>query len=490
MRVTPEQAAAHPVAWAMYASHGRWTPARHLVRLGELALDLFAGRKRRLVISMPPRHGKTEFLCRYLPTWWLGRRPEARVIECSYGEALTVESSRVARDLFAEHAGNVFGVRTYHRASVKAWDVYRPDGRRTGGSLRAVGKGGALTGRGADFLICDDLIRDSQEAGNSTLRQSAWDWFQSVPLTRLEPGGCAVVVMTRWHHDDIVGRLIAQQDRGQAGEAWDVLNLPALAGEGDPLGRPPGEALWPERYPVAELEKIRRDVGPYVWEALYQGRPTPLSGGVFKREWIRYYDLIGDVVRVPGRGESRMVEWRRFATCDLSTSTKTSGDYTAIACWAYHPVHQVLVLLDMLRERIPPPEIVPTLRGLIERWGLVTVWVERAGYQLAALSMIKDAQQEQLPVREIHPEGDKVTRAMPLAAALEGARVFFRAGAPWLGDLEEELLAFPLARGGHDDQVDALAYGAIVASRFRALGTRRPSARDGGEGRWLIGRGD
>lgn len=443
---------------------------------------------------MPPRHGKTEFLCRYVPTWWVGRRPNTRVILCSYGESLTVESSRVARDLFAEHASDVFGVRTSPRASVRAWDVYGFDSRRTGGSLRAVGKGGALTGRGADLLICDDLIRDAQEANNPTLRQSAWDWFQSVPLTRLEPGGCAVVVMTRWHHGDIVGRILEAQERGESGEQWDVLNLPALAGENDPLGRAPGEALWPERFSVEDLQKIRKDVGPWVWESLYQGRPTPAEGGMFRRSWLRYYDLIGDVVRVSGRGECRIQDLRRFATCDLATSTRTTGDYTALTVWGFHPGWQTLLLLDVIRERLDGPDIVPCFRQAVDRWGLSALFVERAGYQLAALQEIVRAQQGGLPVREIRPEGDKITRAMPLTAALEGARVLFLRNAPWLADIESELLAFPA--GQHDDQVDALAYGVLVSSqlgngptfRYQPKQSVPTDTRCQSNSRWRIGR--
>lgn len=481
-------ARAHPIRWAMHASGGRWQPSRHLLYLADYLMRLWKGDIRRLAISMPPRHGKSELVSKYLPSWILGRAPTSKVIICSYGQDLTAEWSRAARDAFAEHAPKVFGVDTWSRASFKAWDVFR-DGVRTGGGLRAVGKGGALTGRGADWINCDDLIRDSMEAGNPTLRQQAWEWFQSVLLTRLEPGGRAVVIQTRWHHDDIIGRLQQGTARGTLGEPWTFVNLPALAEDGDPLGRAPGEALWPARFPVAELEKIRADVGPYVWSALYQGHPTPTSGGMFKRSWLRYYDHEpGEMLKADGVSRTAW-DLRRFATVDLATSKRTSADWTVIAVWAYDPGQRRAFLVDLVRERVEGPDLVPLLANTTKRWGLHAVYVERFGF---SLGVIQEARRQGLPVREIRPEGDKIARALPLTAALEGGRILLRAGAPWLGALEDELLTFPA--GSHDDQVDALAYGShVVATLSAGIGAvhrRIEDEKDKDErgGPWRIGR--
>ena len=496
-------ARAHPAGYAALASRGKWRAPAHIRYLCGLLVKVWSGEIPRLAISCPPRHGKSLLVSQYFPGWWLGTRPTDSVILTSYQERLVRKWSRRVRDDLAQWGPSLWGHGPHPRASTSAWDMLR-DMQRLGGGLDAVGTGGALTGKGAHLLICDDLFKGAGEAGSDAIRESVWDWFTSEALTRLEAGlSACVVVFTRWHHDDVIGRLMRAQDEDKDHVPWTFVNLPALAIENDPLGRKPGEALWPERFPVERLDKIRREVGPYVWEALYQGHPTPAEGGMFKKSWMRYYDLSGSgtsaVVRVSGRGEARVDGLRRFATCDLATSKKSTGDYTAIAIWGYHPGWSTLMLLDMVHGRIDGPDLVPTFRREIEHWGLSLVFVERAGYQLAALQEITRAQQEGLPVVEIKPEGDKVARAMPMTAMLEGGRMLFPRGARFLAEMESELLAFP--RDVHDDMVDALAYGTLVCGRFAdgqvaKYAPKRPDPPSSGgrgmggrgDGRWRIGR--
>ena len=474
--MTPlELARAHPVGWAVYASRGRWRKARHLEYLGGLLVRLARGEILRLCVSMPPRHGKSELISKYFPSWFLGSHPGSRVILCSYGQALTYEWSRAARDAFAEHAEEVFGLTTWTRASPKSWDVYEA-GRRCGGALYAVGKGGALTGRGADLAVCDDLVKDRDEVSSIAQRDRAWEWFVSVPLTRLQPGGRAVVVQTRWHHDDVVGRLKRAQERGQLGEPWTFVNLPCLAEDEDPLGRAPGEALWPETWPASWAAEKAREVGSLVWASLYQGHPTPIEGGMFKSSWTRLYQRDGDVLRSE-HGTVRLSDLVRYATCDLAASTRTTADYTVFATWGVDRVGRRLYLLDLVRERLEGPDLVPRLRAVLGLWGGVA-FVEKIGFQT---SLIQEARRAGLPVRELRPDGDKVTRALPATAALEGGQVLFREGAPWLADLLEELATFP--GGEHDDQVDALAYGVQVFLRsVRAAGIVRAGYAPDGRG--------
>ena len=480
-----EMAKLSPVAWAMYASEGKWKRSRHLLWLSQQLLRLERGEIKRLIVSMPPRHGKSEMISKYFPTWWMGTHPSAKVISCSYGEALTKEWSRAARDAFSESGPACFDLDTWSRSSAGAWDTYRY-GRRTGGGLRAVGKGGALTGRGADLLICDDLIRDAQEANNPLLRQGAWDWFVSVPLTRLEPGGRAIVVMTRWHHDDILGRLMAQQAATSdwSGEPWEIINLPAIAEEGDALGRAPGEALWPERYPIPELEKIRADVGPYVWGALYQGQPTPTEGALFKREWLHSYKLGVETITVPGRGTARKDTLTKYCTIDLAASVKARADYTVIAVWGFHREWGVLLLLDLVRVRLDGPDILPRIRETMQVHEVGVGFVESIGFQA---TLIQAALREGIPLRELRPVGDKVTRAMPATAVMEQSLLLLPEGASWRGEFEAELLQFP--EGKHDDQVDALSYGVQVFLEKTGRGAPTKSAYPrGGGGGWKLGR--
>lgn len=469
-------ARAHPVAWAMYASEGKWQRSRHLMWLADLTLKMWRGQVRRVCVSMPPRHGKSQFLSMHLPTWWLGTRPESKVILCSYGEKLTVEWSRAARDLFSEHAPVVFGVDTWARASVTAWNVYTRAGKLTGGGMRAVGKGGSLTGRGADLLILDDLIKDDEEANNDALREAAWDWFQSVAMTRLEPGGVAIIVQTRWHHDDIVGRLEQKQKAGEVGEPWTFINLPAIAEPDDPLGRTVGEALWPERYDIKALENIRVDRGPYVWQALFQGAPTPKGGAIFKRDWCRYYTRGEMGGNIEGEGPVDFNRMIRFATVDLAASTKNSADFTVASAWALDVEKHRLFLMDRVRIRAEGPEIIPMLQELVGRWNLGTVWIERVAWQLF---FIQQARRD-LPVRELVPDRDKLSRALPATAMMASGQVYWPSNAPWLTEWEAELLAFPA--GGKDDQVDTFSYAVIIAQGLRVVRPNRGGGRPGGQG--------
>lgn len=424
-----------------------------------------------MCVSVPPQHGKSSLISRYFPTWWLGRRHADQVLQCSYGHDLTVDWTTAGRDILRDHGGPVFGVTTLARAKRSAWDLYDVRTRRkTGGGLRGVGKGGGVTGRPVSLGLCDDLVKDRAEVANANLRQQAWDWFESAVLPRARR---LIVIATRWHHDDIIGRLERRQAAGEVGEPWTFVNLPAVAEDDDPLGRAPGEVLWPRNPlispgmdPVEWYDAKRREVGSYVWSALYQGRPTPTEGGMFRRDWLRYYDLRGHVAHVSGRGEVHLDTAIRFGTCDLATSRKTSGDYTALDAWAYVPSWGVLLHLDHVRDRIDAPRLVPEFRRLVERWKLGALFVERAGYQLAALQAIQEALQVGLPVREVAPRGDKVSRALPATAAMEGGRLLFRRDAPWQGELEDEVLSFP--QGAHDDQVDSLSYAVLVSNDIAA----------------------
>jgi predicted phage terminase large subunit-like protein len=482
---SPAEARAHPVLWAMRASKGAWQPARHLWFLADYLLKFASGEIKRLAISFPPQHGKTWLTSRYFPGWLLGRNPTARILQCSYGQELTLESTGACRDSIAQSGPEVFGIDTWARARAGSWDAFR-NGYRTGGNVRGVGKGGTVGGRPADYAILDDLVKDRAEAMNPRLRQALWEWLEAVVFPRAMR---LLLIATRWHHDDPIGRLEAKQAAGEIGEPWVFVNVPAVAEPGvvDPLGREPGEGLWPERYPGDWYERKRIDVGSYVWSALYQGRPSPLGGGAFRREWFRYFDHLGDHVLIGHAGERvALADLRKFGTCDLSTSKRSAGDWTVVQAWGQHPDGR-LFLLDQIRDHVPAAQLVQAIRQLVDRWNLGSVYVERAGYQLDALAMIQACQKAHLPVREIHPEGDKITRAMPATAMVEAGRVLFPRGARWLPVLEDELTSFPI---GHDDQVDALAYAVIQGTLFRRLsGNRRVvTSEDLGRDSYTIGR--
>ena len=481
-------AAAHPVPWMVYASEGRLGAPRHIRWLGEQVMRLVRGDAKRLVVSCPPRHGKSVFLAQHLTSWWLGKFPEQRVIYVTMQERFSRSWGRKARDAFHAHAQGLWGVTTWSRASTAEWEVYR-DGRPTGGSMTSVGAGGTITGKGAHLLVVDDLIRNLAEAQNATLRESQWEWFESACLTRLEPDARVVILMTRWHHDDLIGRLMKKQADGELGERWEFVNLPAVAEGDDPLGRAPGEALWPARYPVDALEKRRKDVGPYVWDSLYQGRPTPKGGNIIKSQWFRDFERHGHLVQVPGLGAAELASLYRFCTVDLAASEKKRADYTSIGTWGYLPRWHALLLLDVVHERLAPHLIVPTLQRVHEVDKPTVVYVEREGPRLKeklGFSVVKEALSKGVPVVELTPDGDKVARAIAATGAFAAGQVFFRKGAPWRGELELELVTFPDA--AHDDSVDMVTYGVGIyrelveaqRARDRAAELRDYMPDDGG----------
>ena len=444
-----------PAGLARYATQGRWVLAPHLEVLNRKLVDLAAGRIRRLLVTMPPRHGKSELCSVYLPAWYLGNYPERRIILASYESDFAASWGRRVRDVLEQH-GHLFEVSL--RADSAA--AYRWDLDGYAGGMIAVGVGGAATGRGADLFIIDDPVKSPEEAQSQTMSRRIWDWYRGVARTRLEPGGAVLLIMTRWSEDDLAGRLLADPD----GEAWEVLNLPAIAEDNDPIGRVPGEALWPERFPLSELQATRKAVGSYLWSVLYQGRPAPLDGNVFRRPWFRYWTPMGDSYQL--EPDSRVIpanSCRRFITVDLAVSEKQSADYTVAAVWAVTN-NQDLLLLDRIRKRIPGPDQIPLLRRLYDQWAPDTIGIEAVAYQL---SIIQHARRDGLPVKELKPDRDKVSRALVAAARLEGGTVYWPATAPWLDEWENELLLFPNSR--HDDQVDTLAYAAIELAKRRSI---------------------
>lgn len=283
-----------PAGMAAVASRGRWRMAPHLDllnrRLLQFARDVIARKSPRLMISMPPRHGKSELTSKHFPPWFLGHWPDCSVILCSYADAFAAEWGLKALQLFEEFGPGYFGVETNPRS--RASNLWEIDGHA--GGMRTAGVGSGVTGRGGDVLVIDDSIKDFEQANSEVYRRKAKDWWGSTFYTRLAPGGGILLMQTRWHEDDLPGYVLKlSEETGH--DRWDVLNLPALAGPHDPLGRREGEPLWPDRFDREALARIRSNMSEYWWSALYQGSPQPAEGGTFKRSWLRYYRVEGDL---------------------------------------------------------------------------------------------------------------------------------------------------------------------------------------------------
>lgn len=373
---------------------------------------------------MPPRHGKSELCSKYLPSWYLGTFPEHRVILSSYEAAYAASWGRKARNLLEEH-GQTLGVKVAESPSAAdAWDI----AGHAGGMVTA-GAGGAITGKGANLLIIDDPHKNAEEAASATIRNKIWDWWQSTAYTRLEPDGAAVVIQTRWHQDDLCGRLI--KDAMDGGEKWRVLKLPAINDR--------GEALWPERYSVERLQQIRRAVGEYYWSALYQQEPTPREGMLFKTSELEILHGCPQVQRI-------VRAW------DLAVSSG-KGDYTTgVKIGLDH--NGIFYVMDVVRGQWGADERNRIIRQTAELDGLGVAIrgpqdPSAAGKEVAlAFTRLLSG----FAVRTEVVTGSKILRADPLAAQLNVGNVKLIAG-PWNRDYIEEFRQFPL--GQNDDQIDA-----------------------------------
>lgn len=249
--------------------HGPWLYAPHLALLSTALVDVAAGRIKRLAVQLPPRHGKSVLTSWAFALWYLATWPDRKVILASYGADYAATWGRRVRNSIVEH-GRTLGVSLADDSqSAGEWNT------GAGGGMISTGVGGGITGRGANILIGDDTIKDFEQASSFTYREYLWDWWQAVALTRLEPDASVVLVQTRWHEDDLIGRIL---DDPKTADKWKFLRLPAIAEHDDPLGRKPGEALWRARFDEAELASKRQEYGDYVWDALYQQKPPPLKG--------------------------------------------------------------------------------------------------------------------------------------------------------------------------------------------------------------------
>lgn len=444
-----------PGRFAVDASDGRWYPAPHLILLNDYLIRVAAGEIKRLMVFMPPRHGKSQAISEYFTAWYLGTFPDRRVILTSYEADFAAQWGRRARNLL-EATGTALFAEAVDIAgdssSASRWDV---KGHR--GGMMTAGVGGPITGKGAHLLIIDDPVKNHAEANSKTYRESAWDWYQSTAYTRLEPGGAIILIMTRWHEDDLGGRLLDATKTG--GDQWTVVNLPAIAEEHDQMGRPVGTPLCPEWFDHTALEQIKTAVGPYVWSALYQQSPKSPEGALFKRQFFHYFEAVGGSYILHHPDGDRTFDPSSctvIQTCDPAGSTKTSADYFALGTWAVTP-RADLLLLDVIRTRLEGPDQPALFTDARSRWSPSLQGVEPKNM---GLTLYQSLLRLGLPIHELKADGDKFTRALPIAARYANNTVYHRQGAAWLEDYEDELIDFP--HGANDDQVDVAAYAAIM----------------------------
>ena len=410
------------------------------------------GEIKRLMVFAPPQHGKSQQVSVHLPAWWLGQRPDDPVILTSYASSLAESKSWQVRNLVesAEYAELFPGIRT-DRASraVGRWNLAAHRG-----GLLATGVGGPITGFGGLLGIIDDPLENWEQAFSQTIRNKVWEWYRTTFRTRIWEGGAIGLVMTRWHEDDLAGRLLQDQP-GQ----WTVLRLPALAetqeerddnnrrfglpaGAPDPLGRPPGASLSPSRFSAEALAELQNDVGEMAWLAEYQGCPRPIEGALVKRDSLHIVDHPPADLR-----------WVRY--WDLALSEKQRADYTAGSLCAFDAQSNFYVR-DVVRGHWEWPDARQVIMETAHLdGGRVIVGIEQVAFQSTAFQeLLREPQMRGYPMRALSGDvanRDKLTRALPWITRAQQGRMYLVRG-PWVQSYVDEICSFPF--GGKDDQVD------------------------------------
>lgn len=471
-----------PAALAQLVSKGRWELADHLALLNQalVYLDLreapvaFVRDKlgyqiegaddevvtfNRLVVEMPPRHGKSELISRYLPAWYLGRHPTEHVILCSYEANFAAVWGGRVRDLLQEW-GQLFGVRIKQDKRARFdWEIADHDG-----GMVTAGVGGPITGRGGNLAIIDDAIKNAEEAASVTVQQRNADWFDSTFYTRLEPDAVVVDMGTRWHVKDMTGHILENQEADPDDEErqdllgnpdgdeefWWRIKLPAIAEPGDQLGRPVGQALWSKRFPIERLNRIARRLGSYFFGALYQQTPTSQEGSIFRREWWNRYDRhdpqVQSLISVAAAG---------YIIVDTAGyDDKTTGDYAAFSVVV--KLGKDLYWRYANRGHWTFPQLQQRLRDARSEYGY-PILIEWTNWASPLIQSMAAEMEGVVPFKiEGHSKENRARAASPYA---EAGNFYLPRDAAWVGPFINEHADFPT--GAHDDWVDTTSMAAL-----------------------------
>lgn len=411
---------------------------------------------KQLIFAMPPRHGKTALATKSMSAWVSGKHPDWDIAVASYSDTMAEDMGADTRAIMnTPQFKQVFPTHRLRRGGSAKNNIQT----EKGGRLVFVGRGGALTGRGMMLGIGDDLFKDHEEARSQAVRDAAWNWFTKVFMTRRMGPKLVLLSMTRWHSDDVIGRLTDPENPHYneiEAKKWKIILLPAMAEDGDPLGRKPGEALWPARYDIDFLQSQQR-LDPLGFSALYQQRPTVADGVMFRRETIQYYtpEQLPDDLRI-------------YCASDHAVSEKQRNDPS---CFLKVGVDRQsnIYLLDCIWRRMAADAAVEAMLAMAggDRRPLLW-WAERGHISKSIGPFLRKRMEETgvyINMVEVTPVADKATRAQSIAARVGMGKVYFPKVSWWTEKAVNELMAFP--NGTHDDFADALAYiGLGLQSQF------------------------
>lgn len=418
--------------------------------LQQFYFDVMAGKQPRLIIQAPPRSGKSELFSRRFPAWAFGQNPNLQMIAASYSADLSSRMNRdVQRIIDSEEYAGVFPETSFSsntsasinsQKNIRNSEIFEIAGYA--GSYRSAGVGGGITGMGADIAIIDDPVKDAKEANSQTYRDSVWDWYTSTFYTRLSPKSGILLGMTRWHEDDLAGRLLADMKNG--GDQWRVVSFPAIAEE-DEQYRKEGDALHPERYDLTHLTKIKKAVGTQTWNALYQQRPSSKGGDVIKRAWFKRYSMLPLMRRVIIAG-------------DTAQKVKQHNDFSVFIV-AGIGIDGGLYVIDLTRGKWEAPELERKLEDIWNKYRAShkaqSVYIEDKSSGTGLIQSIQ--RKRNIPIKGVQVDADKYTRVLGIQGFIESGYVFLPDGAEWVEDFLSECEKFTATDSHkHDDQVDTL----------------------------------
>lgn len=436
----------------------KYKNARHHDATARVIEEVEKGKIQILILVEPPRHGKSEQVSRRLPAWYIGRHPTENVVVGTYSDTFAEDFGAEVRSIMNSPAyKQVFpNVRLQRGGTAKARLQ-----TTEGGLVFFVGRGGALTGRGAHLLILDDLIKDEKEARSQAVRNQIWDWIVKVAMSRRMGRKLVIITFTRWNADDPIGRLTDPENpfyNRKIAEKIKIINMPAIAEADDPLGRAVGEPLWPDGPDKFDLEFLhqQQDLDPLGFAALYQGRPSVLDGDLFKRENVRYYDELPDDLRI-------------YSASDHALGGNERNDPTLLISVGIDRQSNIYVLPDIFWRRAPTDIVGEAMLDMAQDKKPLLWWAGKDHITKSMGPFLRKRMGERqifINLREVATIGDKVAGAQSIVGRFAMGKVYWPKTAPWVERAVTELMAFP--NGLHDEWADTLGLiGRGLQSQFK-----------------------